>query len=207
MDLRRRLSLIDERLRTLETVSRLRSASISEGVTEFSGDGKLSVDHGGSFIIDNGAAMGGGSWEIGVNEDGTTFANIGDLLLYTHEAEPVSQYITSEIVAVPITEAITKVSQDVPEGAEYTIVVGSINVMAETETRSVVRVRSEGIDISMVVLEGQTQTIPLIMKFDSTIEFEIHVSSSFSVDTQFEAITQWEVDQDAEKPVDPSPTE
>lgn len=198
MDLRDRLSSIDSRLYTIETVSRLRSASISEGVTEFSDEGRLTIDSGGSFLIDNGGAIGGGSWELGANGDGTTYANIGDLLLYTHEAEPVTQYITVDALPVDISDPIVKVSQDVPEGAVYSVVVGSLTLMADTTTRAVLRVRSSDLDISMVVLEGQTQTIPLIMKFEETIEFEIHTTSSFEIDAYFEVITQWEMDDGTE---------
>ena len=44
-----------------------------------------------------------------------------------------------------------------------------------------------------VVLEGQTQSIPLIMKFDDVIKFEIHTTQSFDVDLSLEAIYQREV--------------
>lgn len=196
MDLRSRLSLIDKRLYTLETVSRLRSASISEGTTEFSGEGQLTVEDGGSFIIDSGGAMGGGSWEVGTNIDGTTYANVGDVLLYTHEAEPVTRYTTIDSLPVPITDPITKIVKKVPEGSKYSIVIGTLTVMAETDTRVVLRVRSEELDISMVVLEGQTQSVPLMMKFEDKIEFEIHATNSFDIDSHFEVITQWEVEED-----------
>lgn len=198
MDLRSRLSLINKRLYTLETVSRLRSAAISEGITEFREEGELSIDHGGSFLIGDGGGIGGGSWELGSNNDGTTYANIGDLLLYTHEAEPVSVYTTAESVPAPITGPITKVVRPVPEGALYSIVMGSITVMAQTDTRVVLRVIAPDVDISMVILEGQTQSIPLIMKFTDTIEFEIHVTNSYETDAHFEAITQWEVDDESQ---------
>lgn len=198
MDLRSRLALIDRRLYTLETVSRLRSAAISEGTTEFSGEGQLSIEDGGSFIIDNGGAMGGGSWEIGTNEDGTTYANVGDVLLYTHEAEPVSRYTTIESLPVPVIEPITKVVQETPEGSLYSVVVGTLTVMAETDTRVILRVRSKDLDISLVVLEGQTQSVPLMMKFEGTIEFEIHATNSYDIDSHFEVITQWEVEDGEE---------
>lgn len=207
MDLRRRLVDIDSRLYTLETVSRLRSASISEGVTEFRGEGQLVIEDGGSLVIADGGAIHGASWELGTNDDGTTYANIGDVLLYTHDADPVTEYITLDSVPTSITEPITKIVQPLPEGARYAVVIGTLNVMADEEIRSVVRVRSDDVDISMVILEGESQSIPLMMKFEETIEFEIHATKSFDIDSYFEAVYSWEVVPDEpEEPVvtDPS---
>lgn len=207
MDLKGRLSDIDNRLYTLETVSRLRSASISEGVTEFVGEGQLVIEDGGKLVIDDGGAIHGGSWELGVNDDGTTYANIGDVLLYTHNAAPVTEYITLDSIPTSITEPITKVSQPLPEGALYAVVVGTLNVMADDEIRSVVRVRSNDVNISMVILEGQSQSIPLMMKFEETIEFEIHATKSFEIDSYFEAVYSWEVLPDEpEEPVSTDPS-
>lgn len=197
MDMFSRLREIESRLYTLETVSRLRSAAISEGVTEFVGEGELSIDSGGSFIIDPGGAISGGSWELGVNVDGTTYANVGDVLMHTHEAPPITEYITLESVPTVLRSPITKVTVPVPDGASYAVVIGTINVMADDEIRSVLRVKSHDIDISMVILEGHTQCVPLIMKFNDTIEFEIHATKSFEVDSYFEAIYHWEVDDSA----------
>lgn len=205
MDLISRLRSIDDRLSTLETVSRLRSAAISEGVTEFVDEGQLVIDDGGSFVISDGGAISGGSWELGVNDDGTSYANLGDVLLYTHDAAPVKEYIDLDSIPAPITSPITKVSQPLPEGASFAVVVGTLNVMADDKIRSVVRVRSADTDISMVVLEGNTQSIPLLMRFDGIIEFEIHVTESFEVDSSFEVIYQWEVPSDGE--TEPVPTE
>lgn len=207
MDLKGRLSDIDNRLYTLETVSRLRSASISEGTTEFVGEGQLVIEDGGKLVIDDGGAIHGGSWELGVNDDGTTYANIGDVLLYTHNAAPVTEYITLDSIPTSITEPITKVSQPLPEGALYAVVVGTLNVMADDEIRSVVRVRSNDVNISMVILEGQSQSIPLMMKFEETIEFEIHATKSFEIDSYFEAVYSWEVLPDEpEEPVSTDPS-
>ena len=205
MDLFSRLRSIDDRLSTLETVSRLRSAAVSEGVTEFVEEGQLAIDDGGSFVISDGGAISGGSWELGVNDDGTTYANLGDVLLYTHDAAPVKEYIDLDSIPVTIDSPITKVSQPLPEGASYAVVVGTLNVMADDTIRSVVRVRSADTNISMVVLEGSTQSIPLLMRFDDIIEFEIHVTESFEVDSSFEVIYQWEVPSNGE--TEPVPTE
>lgn len=208
MDIRERLREIERRLYAIETVSRLRSAAISEGITEFVGEGELSIDDGGSFIINNGGAIRGGSWELGANDDGTTYANIGDVLMYTHEAEPVSEYITLESVPTVLSSPITRVTAPIPDDASYAVVIGSINIMADEDIRSVVRVRSHDVDISMVILEGQSQSIPLVMKFDDTIEFEIHATKSFEVDSYFEAIYHWEVITDAaEERVTTEPSE
>ena len=193
MDLFQRLRSIDDRLYTIETVSRLRSAAISEGVTEFVEDGELVVADGGSFIISDGGAISGGSWELGVNDDGTTYANVGDVLVYTGEADPVAEYIDLESIPATLDSPITRVEQQIPEDASYAIVVGTLTIMAEDDIRSIVRVRSEDTDISMVVLEGQTQSIPLIMKFEGGIKFEIHTTQSFDVDLSLEAIYQREV--------------
>ena len=193
MDLFQRLRSIDDRLYTIETVSRLRSAAISEGITEFVEDGALVVADGGSFVISDGGAISGGSWELGANEDGSTYANVGDVLLYTNEADPVTEYIDLESIPATLDSPITRVDQMIPEGVMYAIVVGTLTVMAEDDIRSIVRVRSEDVDISMVVLEGQTQSIPLIMKFEDTIKFEIHLTQSFDVDLALEAIYQKEV--------------
>lgn len=193
MDLFQRLRSIDDRLYTIETVSRLRSAAISEGVTEFVEDGELVVADGGSFIISDGGAISGGSWELGVNDDGSTYANVGDVLVYTGEADPVAEYIDLESIPATLDSPITRVEQPIPEDASYAIVVGTLTIMAEDDIRSVVRVRSEDTDISMVVLEGQTQSIPLIMKFEGVIKFEIHTTQSFDVDLSLEAIYQREV--------------
>lgn len=193
MDLFQRLRSIDDRLYTLETVSRLRSASISEGVTEFVEDGELVVADGGSFIISDGGAISGGSWELGVNDDGSTYANVGDVLVYTGEADPVAEYIDLESIPATLDSPITRVEQQIPEDASYAIVVGTLTIMAEDDIRSIVRVRSEDTDISMVVLEGQTQSIPLIMKFEGVIKFEIHTPQSFDVDLSLEAIYQRKV--------------
>lgn len=197
MDMFSRLREIEDRLYTLETVSRLRSAAISEGITEFTGEAELSIDSGGSFIIDRGGAISGGSWELGSNGDGTTYANLGDVLMHTHEADPVAEYITLESIPTMLSSPITKVSVPIPEEALYAVVIGTINVISDEEIRSVLRVRSRDIDISLVVLEGQTQSIPLMMKFDDTIEFEIHSTKSLEVDSYFEAIYQWEVGHNA----------
>lgn len=193
MDLFQRLRLIDDRLYTLETVSRLRSAAISEGVTEFVGEGELVVEDGGSFIINDGGAISGESWELGVNEDGTSYANLGDVLMFTGDSDPVTEYIDLESIPTSLDSPITKVVQPLPDGVLYAVVVGTLTVMADDDIRSVVRVRSTDLDISMVVLEGQTQSIPLLMKFDDTIEFEIHLTQGFDVDSSFEAIYQREV--------------
>lgn len=193
MDLFQRLRSIDDRLYTIETVSRLRSAAISEGVTEFVEDGELVVADGGSFIISDGGAISGGSWELGVNDDGSTYANVGDVLVYTGEADPVAEYIDLESIPATLDSPITRVEQQIPEDASYAIVVGTLTIMAEDDIRSIVRVRSEDTDISMVVLEGQTQSIPLIMKFEGVIKFEIHTTQSFDVDLSLEAIYQREV--------------
>ena len=193
MDLFQRLRSIDDRLYTLETVSRLRSASISEGITEFVEDGELVIADGGSFIISDGGAISGGSWELGANDDGSTYANVGDVLLYNSEAAPVTEYIDLESIPATLDSPITKIDQMVPEGVMYAIVIGTLTVMADDDIRSIVRVRSEDVDISMVVLEGQTQSIPLIMKFDDVIKFEIHTTQSFDVDLSLEAIYQREV--------------
>ena len=193
MDLFQRLRSIDDRLYTIETVSRLRSAAISEGVTEFVEDGELVVADGGSFIISDGGAISGGSWELGVNDDGSTYANVGDVLVYTGEADPVAEYIDLESIPATLDSPITRVEQQIPEDASYAIVVGTLTIMAEDDIRSIVRVRSEDTDISMVVLEGQTQSIPLIMKFEGVIKFEIHTPQSFDVDLSLEAIYQREV--------------
>lgn len=193
MDLFQRLRSIDDRLYTIETVSRLRSAAISEGVTEFVEDGELVVADGGSFIISDGGAISGGSWELGVNDDGSTYANVGDVLVYTGEADPVAEYIDLESIPATLDTPITRVEQQIPEDASYAIVVGTLTIMAEDDIRSIVRVRSEDTDISMVVLEGQTQSIPLIMKFEGVIKFEIHTAQSFDVDLSLEAIYQRKV--------------
>lgn len=193
MDLFQRLRSIDDRLYTIETVSRLRSASISEGITEFVEEGSLAVADGGSFVISDGGAISGGSWELGANEDGSTYANVGDVLVYNSEADPVTEYIDLESIPATLDSPITRVDQMVPEGAMYAIVIGTLTVMAEDDIRSIVRVRSEDVDISMVVLEGQTQSIPLIMKFEDTIKFEIQLTESFDVDLSLEAIYQREV--------------
>lgn len=208
MDLKTRLREMESRLYTLETVSRLRSASISEGTTEFVGEGSLTVEEGGTFQIADGGAIRGSSWEMGVNSDGTTYASVGDVLLYTHVAEPVSEYITLDSIPTPLTEPVTKVVQEVPEGAQYAVVVGSVNVMSDDGINTVVRVRSHDTDVSMVVLEGQTQSIPVMMKFTETIEFEIHATKAFDIDSHFEVIYSWEVVPDeSEEPVPPGPTE
>ena len=193
MDLFQRLRSIDDRLYTIETVSRLRSAAISEGVTEFVEDGELVVADGGSFIISDGCAISGGSWELGVNDDGSTYANVGDVLVYTGEADPVAEYIDLESIPATLDSPITRVEQQIPEDASYAIVVGTLTIMAEDDIRSIVRVRSEDTDISMVVLEGQTQSIPLIMKFEGAIKFEIHTTQSFDVDLSLETIYQRKV--------------
>lgn len=193
MDLLQRLRSIEDRLYTLETVSRLRSAAISEGVTEFVEDGALIVADGGSFVISDGGAISGGSWELGVNDDGSTYANVGDVLVYDSEADPVTEYIDLESIPSTLDSPIVRVEQPVPEGVLYAIVVGTLTVMADDDIRSIVRVRSDDLDISMVVLEGQTQSVPLVMKFDDTIKFEIQVTESFDVDLALEAIYQREV--------------
>lgn len=193
MDLLQRLRSIEERLYALETVSRLRSAAISEGITEFVEDGALVVEDGGSFVISDGGAISGGSWELGVNDDGSTYANVGDVLVYDSEANPVAEYIDLESIPSVLDSPIVRVEQPVPEGVLYAIVVGTLTVMADDDIRSIVRVRSEDVDISMVVLEGQTQSVPLVMKFDDTIKFEIQVSKSYDVDLALEAIYQREV--------------
>lgn len=193
MDLFQRLRSIDDRLYTIETVSRLRSASISEGVTEFVEDGELVIADGGSFIISDGGAISGGSWELGANDDGSTYATVGDVLLYNSEADPVTEYIDLESIPATLDSPITRVEQPIPEDASYAIVVGTLTIMAEDDIRSVVRVRSEDTDISMVVLEGQTQSIPLIMKFEGAIKFEIHTTQSFDVDLSLETIYQRKV--------------
>ena len=193
MDLFQRLRSIDDRLYTIETVSRLRSAAISEGVTEFVEDGELVIADGGSFIISDGGAISGGSWELGVNDDGSTYANVGDVLVYTGEADPVAEYIDLESIPATLDSPITRVEQPIPGDASYAIVVGTLTIMAEDDIRSVVRVRSEDTDISMVVLEGQTQSIPLIMKFEGAIKFEIHTTQSFDVDLSLETIYQRKV--------------
>lgn len=207
MDLKSRLLEIERRLSTIETVSRLRSASISEGVTEFVGEGTLTVEEGGSFKIADGGAISGASWEMGVNPDGTTYANVGDVLLRTHDADPVTEYITLGSIPAPITDPVTRIRQEIPEGAQYAVVVGSVNVMADDELRTVVRVRSEDTDISMVVLEGQTQSIPVIMKFEGEIAFEIHATKAYDIDSHFEVVYSWEVvpDESEEQfPAEPS---
>ena len=193
MDLFQRLRSIDDRLYTIETVSRLRSAAISEGVTEFVEDGELVIADGGSFIISDGGAISGGSWELGVNDDGSTYANVGDVLVYTGEADPVAEYIDLESIPATLDSPITRVEQQIPKDAAYAIVVGTLTIMAEDDIRSIVRVRSEDTDISMVVLEGQTQSIPLIMRFEGAIKFEIHTTQSFDVDLALEAIYQRKV--------------
>lgn len=193
MDLLQRLRSIEARLYALETVSRLRSAAISEGITEFVEDGELVVADGGSFIISDGGAISGGSWELGVNDDGSTYANVGDVLVYDSEADPVTEYIDLESIPSVLDSPILRVEQPVPEGVMYAIVVGTLTVMADDDIRSIVRVRSEDVDISMVVLEGQTQSVPLVMKFDDTIKFEIQVTESYDVDLAIEAIYQREV--------------
>lgn len=193
MDLFQRLRSIDDRLYTIETVSRLRSASISEGVTEFVEDGELVIADGGSFIISDGGAISGGSWELGANDDGSTYANVGDVLVYNSEADPVTEYIDLESIPASLDSPITRVEQMMPEDVKYAIVIGTLTVMADDDIRSIVRVRSEDVDISMVVLEGQTQSIPLIMKFEDTIKFEIQHTESFDVDLSLEAIYQREV--------------
>lgn len=208
MDLFTRLRSIDDRLSTLETASRLRSASISEGVTEFVGEGRLLIEDGGTFAIEDGGAISGASWELGVNSDGTTYASIGDVLLHTHEAAPVTEYITLDSIPTPLMEPITKVSQVIPEGVKYAVVVGSVNVMSDDDIRTIVRVRSQDTDISMVVLEGQTQSIPVMMKFEETVGFEIHATKAFDIDSHFEVIYSWEVVPDeSEEPVPTGPTE
>lgn len=208
MDLSGRLREIERRLYAIETVSRLRSASISEGVTEFTGTGRLSIGSGGEFVISDGGAINGGSWELGVNPDGTSYANVGDMLLHSHDAAPVTEYISLDSVPVDISQPITKVAQPIPEGAASAVVVGALTVMADEEIRSIVRVRSADIDISMVVLEGQTQSIPLLMEFNDTIEFELHVTDSYEVDASFEAIYNWEVpDESKEESVSTESTE
>lgn len=193
MDLLSRIKSIENRLYKIETVSRLRSAAISEGITEFTEEGQLIVEDGGSFILNNGGAISGGSWELGANLDGTTYANVGDVLMYTHNAAPVSKYITRGSIPVSLDEPITRITEELPEGALYAVVIGNITVMAEDEIRSIVRLRSEDIDISMVILEGQTQSIPVMMKFNGPIEFEVHTTQSYSIDSSFEVIYQWEI--------------
>lgn len=193
MDLLQRLRLIEDRLYALETVSRLRSAAISEGITEFVEDGELVVADGGSFVISDGGAISGGSWELGANDDGSTYANVGDVLVYDSEADPVTEYIDLESIPSVLDSPIVRIEQPVPDGVLYAIVVGTLTVMADDGIRSIVRVRSEDVDISMVVLEGQTQSVPLVMKFDDTIKFEIHVTDGYDVDLALEAIYQREV--------------
>ena len=193
MDLLQRLRSIEDRLYALETVSRLRSAAISEGITEFVEDGELVVADGGSFIISDGGAISGGSWELGVNDDGSTYANVGDVLVYDSEADPVTEYIDLESIPSVLDSPIVRIEQPVPDGVLYAIVVGTLTVMADDDIRSIVRVRSEDVDISMVVLEGQTQSVPIVMKFDDTIKFEIQVTEGFDVDLALEAIYQREV--------------
>lgn len=193
MDLLQRLRSIEDRLYALETVARLRSAAISEGITEFVEDGELVVADGGSFIISDGGAISGGSWELGVNDDGSTYANVGDVLVYDSEADPVTEYIDLESIPSALDSPIVRIEQPVPDGVLYAIVVGTLTVMADDDIRSIVRVRSEDVDISMVVLEGQTQSVPLIMKFDDTVKFEIQVTESYDVDLALEAIYQREV--------------
>ena len=193
MDLLQRLRSIEDRLYALETVSRLRSAAISEGITEFVEDGELVVADGGSFIISDGGAISGGSWELGVNDDGSTYANVGDVLVYDSEADPVTEYIDLESIPSVLDSPIVRIEQPVPDGVLYAIVVGTLTVMADDDIRSIVRVRSEDVDISMVVLEGQTQSVPLVMKFDDTIKFEIHATDGYDVDLALEAIYQREV--------------
>lgn len=193
MDLLQRLRSIEDRLYALETVSRLRSAAISEGITEFVEDGELVVADGGSFVISDGGAISGGSWELGANDDGSTYANVGDVLVYDSEADPVTEYIDLESIPSVLDSPIVRIEQPVPEGVLYAIVVGTLTVMADDDIRSIVRVRSEDLDISMVVLEGQTQSVPLVMKFDDAIKFEIQVTEGFDVDLALEAIYQREV--------------
>lgn len=193
MDLLQRLRSIEDRLYALETVSRLRSAAISEGITEFVEDGELVVADGGSFVISDGGAISGGSWELGANDDGSTYANVGDVLVYGSEADPVTEYIDLESIPSVLDSPIVRIEQPVPDGVLYAIVVGTLTVMADDDIRSIVRVRSEDVDISMVVLEGQTQSVPLVMKFDDTIKFEIHVTDGYDVDLALEAIYQREV--------------
>ena len=190
MDLLQRLRSIEDRLYALETVSRLRSAAISEGITEFVEDGELVVADGGSFVISDGGAISGGSWELGANDDGSTYANVGDVLVYDSEADPVTEYIDLESIPSVLDSPIVRIEQPVPDGVLYAIVVGTLTVMADDDIRSIVRVRSEDVDISMVVLEGQTQSIPLVMKFDDTIKFEIHGTDGYDVDLALEAIYQ-----------------
>lgn len=190
MDLLQRLRSIENRLYSLETVSRLRSAAISEGITEFVEDGELVVADGGSFIISDGGAISGGSWELGVNDDGSSYANVGDVLVYGGESTPVAEYIDLESIPSTRDSPIVRVEQPVPVDALYAIVIGTLTVMADDDIRSIVRVRSEDVDISMVVLEGQTQSVPIVMKFDDTIKFEIHVTEGYDVDLALEAIYQ-----------------
>ena len=190
MDLLQRLRSIEDRLYALETVSRLRSAAISEGITEFVEDGELVVADGGPFVISDGGAISGGSWELGANDDGSTYANVGDVLVYDSEADPVTEYIDLESIPSVLDSPIVRIEQPVPDGVLYAIVVGTLTVMADDDIRSIVRVRSEDVDISMVVLEGQTQSIPLVMKFDDTIKFEIHGTDGYDVDLALEAIYQ-----------------
>lgn len=193
MDLRGRIREIERRLSTIETVSRLRSASISEGVTEFTEDGSLTVEDGGAFIIDDGGAIGGGSWEIGANPDGTTYANIGDALLYTHSGDPVTEYITTGSVPTVIASPITHVTYPLPAGATSAIVMGSVTVMSMDNLKTILRIRSDSLDISLVVPEGETISVPVMMNFTGNIDYEIHVTECFDVDVSFESIYNWTV--------------
>lgn len=191
MDLSSRLRSIENRLYTLETVSRLRSAAISEGTTEFVGDAQLVIEDGGSFTISPGGSIAGPSWSIGTNEDGTTYAHIGDALVRVHDSPPVDRYITSDFLEVSLDDPISRVEIALPAGVEYAVVVGSVTLMSSDDINAILRARSHDVDESMVVLAGHTQMIPLMMKFEDTIDFEIHSTECFSATASFEVISNW----------------
>lgn len=162
MDLRQRILDIEKRLHTLETASRLRSASISEGITEITEEGVVSIDGGGTVIIDNGGKLEGKSWSIGVDEDGGSFAELGDVLIMDQDS-PVA---TKSLEITPL-QASPNLSVDVQRSSTTTetILLGTINILALPNINCVVRVDTPSSNLSFVVPPGQSVTIPIMEKY------------------------------------------
>lgn len=182
MDLNTRLNELGRRIHDLETSSRVRSASISEGTTIFSRDGKLVLTDGGSLILDPGGSIAGKHWKIGTHSDGTTYADLGDVLLSSVKSSGVDKYIDMEPVSL---DSSMSIKIPVPSGWDSATLIGTVNVVGLPNIKSMIKIVTPARTYSLVLNEGSSISIPIMENFISNVELVMSSTKAYSIIPHF----------------------
>lgn len=178
MGLRDRINSLENRVHVLETAARLRSASISEGITTFEDEGKMVIEDGGSLTIANGGKIGSGSWSIGVNENGTTYADLGDVLISRAGGQSASRSVQ---IDAPMLSDTGETIIPMPTGWTDAVLYGTVNVISKPEINCLVRITAGTSSTSLVLPAGSSATIPIMEQIIEDITLKIYTVNAMSV--------------------------